>query len=74
MKYQEEVQFWKKTIIKGFVASGVTFFSIFATMDVSLALKPSLVAMGTYIFAEAMNYYNIQPDKKVLKKTYSFLI
>lgn len=70
---KEDLMFWKKAIIKGLVAGGVTFFSIFATMEMYSAYKPSIVAIGAYIFAEAMKYYNIQPDKKV-GKNYNFLL
>lgn len=70
----EDLTFWKNALMKGFVTGGFTFFSILATLGVSEALEPSVVAGGLYIFAEAIKYYNIQPNKKVLNKTYNFII
>lgn len=70
----EHLEFWKNNLIKGAVMGGFTFFSIVATLDLTLAFKPSVIAGGTYVFVEAMKYYQLQPDKKVSKGTYSFLI
>jgi hypothetical protein len=71
---KEDLKFWKKAIIKGFVMAGFTLFSIVTTMGWHSAFEPSIVAGGVYIFAEAVKYYNLQPNKKVGNKTYSFLI
>lgn len=70
----EDLRFWKKAIMKGIVTGGFTFFSIVATLGINSALEPSLIATGTYIFAEGIKYYNLQPAKKLNNGTYSFLI
>lgn len=71
---KEDFAFWKKALVKGLVSGGLTFFSIFATTGAECCWKPAVVAAGTYICVEATKYYNIQPEKKVLNKSYSFLI
>ena len=71
---KEQLLFWKNTTIKGLATMGFTFFSVCATMGYSLAFNPAFVAGGLYIFAEAMKYYQLQPNNKIKNKTYYFLI
>jgi len=71
---QEDLEFWKKTLVRGFVMAGVCFFSVWTSLGLELVIKPSIIAGGSYVFAEAMRYYKIQPDKKVGNCSYSFLI
>jgi len=68
-----ELKIWKSAIIRGFVLSGITFFS--SAVVVSPTLKTIIsagIAGGLYMFIELGRYYGVKTNST--KTNYNLLI
>jgi hypothetical protein len=68
----EDLEVWKKTIIRAIVLIGFSFFSscsVFQVVTLQILLN-SLIFGGLYFFAELVRYYGIKPtiNKEEQKK------
>jgi len=79
MLNKEDKAFWKKLLIKSFVVLGYTFFISLVGFKLADAINliaifiSSFIGAGVYFFTELMKYYQVQPEKKVLNGTYTFM-
>lgn len=73
-KTNEEIDFWKGVLIRGFAIFGYTFFALLITQDFRICIVSSLVSGGLYVFTEALRHYKLSTPTINKKGKFNYFI